>query len=296
MQKQVTSWRGSFVAIITPMSENGDVDYVAFEQLLNWHIAEGTQGIVVTGTTGESPTLTTDECVGLWQYAVKTVGGRIPVIANTGGYSTQKAVELSQLAEQVEVDGLLSVVPYYNKPTQVGLIRHFSKIAEQTSLPILLYNVPGRTITDLSIPSIQELLHIPNIAGIKDATADLTRLSVMVRDFPKEFRLFSGDDPTAAAFMLMGGHGVISVTANVAPAAMRTLCDAAGSSVSVETTISVQSRLLALHTDLFVEPNPIPVKWLLHHMEKIDRGIRLPLAWLEHDAFQKRLLKAVEGF
>jgi 4-hydroxy-tetrahydrodipicolinate synthase len=276
---------GSVVAIVTPMHEDGSLDLDAFRKLIDWHIAEGTDGIVVVGTTGESPTVDFDEHHLLIKTAVEHGNRRVPIIAGTGANSTREAVELSAYAKQVGADMSLSVVPYYNKPTQEGLYRHFRAIAEAVEIPQIVYNVPGRTVADLSNETTLRLAQIPNIVGIKDATGNLERGSDLLRQAPAGFAVFSGDDATAIALMLLGGHGVISVTANVAPRLMHEMC-AAALKPDPRLARELNNRLLGLHRHLFVEANPIPVKWALAEMGRIGAGIRLPLTPLTAGCFE----------
>jgi 4-hydroxy-tetrahydrodipicolinate synthase len=268
--------KGSLVAIVTPMREDGSLDLDAYRRLIEWHIADGTNGIVAVGTTGESPTVDYDEHCELIRIAVETVRGRIPVVAGTGGNSTTEAVELTAFAKGVGADATLQVVPYYNKPTQEGLFRHFCKVAETVDLPMILYNVPGRTVADLSTETTLRLAQVPGIVGLKDATGDLARASDLLKRAPKSFSVYSGNDDSALALMLLGGHGVISVTANVAPRLMSELCKAALAG-DLSGARALNNRLLPLHLKLFVEPNPVPVKWALKRMGRIDGAIRLPL-------------------
>ena len=268
--------KGSLVAIVSPMREDGSLDFDAYRRLIEWHIAEGTNGIVSVGTTGESPTVDHEEHCELIRVAVETVRGRVPVIAGTGGNSTAEAIELTAYAKGVGADASLQVVPYYNKPTQEGLYQHFRKVAESVDLPIILYNVPGRTVADLSTETTLRLTQVPGIVGIKDATGDLARASDLLKRAPKPFAVYSGNDDTALALMLLGGHGVISVTANIAPRLMAELCKAALAG-DLSGARALNNRLLPLHLKLFVEPNPIPVKWALARMGRIGNGIRLPL-------------------
>ena len=268
--------KGSVVAILTPMMEDGALDLDAFRKLLDWHIAEGTDGIVVVGTTGESPTVNNDEHWLLIKTAVDHVAKRIPVVAGTGANSTREAIEHSRYAKKVGADYSLSVVPYYNKPTQEGLYLHFKAIAEAVDIPQILYNVPGRTVADMQNETVLRLAQVPNIVGIKDATANLERGSDLIRRMPKDFLVFSGDDATALPLMLLGGHGVISVTANVAAKAMHELCVAALAG-NIAKAREINDRLLGLHRHLFCEANPIPVKWAAHQMGLLKGGIRLPL-------------------
>jgi 4-hydroxy-tetrahydrodipicolinate synthase len=268
--------QGSLVAIVTPMQEDGALDLDAFRRLIDWHIKEGTAGIVVVGTTGESPTVDWDEHRLLIKTAVDHAARRVPIIAGTGANATSEAIELSAYAREAGADGTLSVVPYYNKPTQDGLYRHFRAIAEAVDLPMIVYNVPGRTVADLQNETMLRLAQVPNIIGIKDATANLERGSDLIRRKPPEFRVYSGDDATGLALMLCGGHGVISVTANVAPRLMHEMC-AAALAGDVAKARAANNRLLPLHRYLFLEANPIPVKWAAQQMGLIKGGIRLPL-------------------
>ena len=273
---------GSLVAIVTPMFENGALDIGRFKSLIDWHIAEGTRGIVVVGTTGESPTVNFDEHKELIRIAVGHAAGRVPVIAGTGANSTAEAIELSESARHSGAQFSLSVVPYYNKPTQEGMYRHFCAIAEAVDIPMILYNVPGRTVADLQNDTVLRLAQVPNIVGIKDATASLERGSDLLRRAPAEFAVYSGEDSTGLPLMLMGGHGVISVTANVAPRLMHEMC-AAALSGDIARARAANNRLLGLHSKLFVEGNPIPVKWALEQMGLIESGIRLPLVPLSEN-------------
>jgi 4-hydroxy-tetrahydrodipicolinate synthase len=269
---------GSIVAIATPMQAGGALDLPALARLIDFHIAEGTSGIVIVGTTGESPTVDFDEHCLLIKTAVETVRGRIRVIAGTGANSTAEAIELTEFAKHAGVDACLSVVPYYNKPTQEGLYRHFRAIAEAVELPVILYNVPGRTVADLATDTVLRLAEVPGIAGIKDATSDMTRHIELIRRLPaeREFALYSGNDDTALPFILLGGHGVISVTANVAPRLMADMCRAALAG-DIAAARRFNDRLMPLNTKLFVEANPIPVKWALAEMGLIQPELRLPL-------------------
>lgn len=273
---------GSLVAIVTPMFENGALDIGRFKSLIDWHIAEGTRGIVVVGTTGESPTVNFDEHKELIRIAVGHAAGRVPVIAGTGANSTAEAIELSESARHSGAQFSLSVVPYYNKPTQEGMYRHFCAIAEAVDIPMILYNVPVRTVADLQNDTVLRLAQVPNIVGIKDATASLERGSDLLRRAPAEFAVYSGEDSTGLPLMLMGGHGVISVTANVAPRLMHEMC-AAALSGDIARARAANNRLLGLHSKLFVEGNPIPVKWALEQMGLIESGIRLPLVPLSEN-------------
>ncbi len=268
--------KGSLVAIVSPMREDGSLDFDAYRRLIEWHIAEGTNGIVAVGTTGESPTVDHEEHCELIRVAVETVRGRVPVIAGTGGNSTAEAVELTAFAKGVGADATLQVVPYYNKPTQEGLYQHFRKVAETVDLPVILYNVPGRTVADLANDTTLRLAQVPGIVGLKDATGDAARAADLLKRAPKSLAVYSGNDDSALALMLLGGHGVISVTANVAPRLMSELCKAALAG-DLSGARALNNRLLPLHMKLFVEPNPVPVKWALARMGRIDGGIRLPL-------------------
>ncbi|MDO8298451.1 4-hydroxy-tetrahydrodipicolinate synthase [Lacisediminimonas sp.] len=269
--------QGSLVAIVTPMHADGSLDLPGLRKLIDWHIAEGTDGIVIVGTTGESPTVSVDEHCELVKVAVQHTAKRVPVIAGTGGNSTAEAIELTRHAREVGADASLQVVPYYNRPTQEGMFRHFSKIAESVDLPVILYNVPGRTVADMSNETVLRLAQLPGIIGIKDATGNLGRGTDLMRLAPKSFSVYSGDDPTAMALMFCGAKGNISVTANVAPRAMHELCVAAMAGRLAD-AIAINNRLIPLHDKLFVEPNPVPVKWAMHEMGLMGPGLRLPLA------------------
>ncbi|MFN4065400.1 4-hydroxy-tetrahydrodipicolinate synthase [Parazoarcus communis] len=267
---------GSIVAIVTPMHEDGSLDFERLRSLVDWHVAEGTDGIVVVGTTGESPTVNVDEHCELIRVCVEHAAGRIPVIAGTGANSTAEAVALARFAQKAGATAHLSVVPYYNRPTQEGLYQHFRTIAEAVELPLILYNVPGRTVADLSNDTTLRLAQIPNIIGVKDATGSIDRACDLIERAPKDFALYSGDDMTVAAFLLLGGHGTISVTANVAPRAMHDMC-AAALSGDARTAREINARLVGLHRQLFCEANPIPVKWAVAQMGLIGGALRLPL-------------------
>src|ERR671911_1175291 len=282
---------GSLVAIITPMHEDGRLDLARFKQLIDWHVAEGTAGVVVVGTTGESPTVDFDEHKELIRIAVQHSRGRIPVIAGTGGNSTAEAVELTASAKQNGATACLSVVPYYNKPTQEGLYRHFRKIAETVDLPMILYNVPGRTVADLQTDSVLRLAQVPGIIGIKEASANIERNTDLIRRAPRNFAIYSGDDATALALILLGGQGVISVTANVAPKAMHQMC-AAALVGDLKKAREVNLRLFPLHQKLFLEANPIPVKWAMAEMGMMEGGLRLPLSPLS-DKYHQTVREAL---
>ena len=268
--------KGSLVAIVTPMLEDGNLDFPRLRALVDWHIREGTDGIVVVGTTGESPTVDVDEHCELIRVTVEHAARRVPVIAGTGANSTSEAIELTQYAKKVGADYSLSVVPYYNKPTQEGLYRHFKAIAESVNIPQILYNVPGRTSCDLLNPTVLRLAQVPNIVGIKDATGNMERGTDLLRGVPSDFAVYSGDDASALPLMLLGAHGTISVTANVAPKFMHEICMAAFKG-DLATARSINNKLFDLHKNLFVEANPIPVKWAVAQMGLIAPGIRLPL-------------------
>jgi 4-hydroxy-tetrahydrodipicolinate synthase len=286
---------GSLVAIVTPMKSgkehDGALDLERFKQLIDWHVAEGTDGIVVVGTTGESPTVDFDEHKELIRIAVQHSRGRIPIIAGTGGNSTVEAIELTASAKENGATACLSVVPYYNKPTQEGLYRHFRKIAETVDLPMILYNVPGRTVADLQTDTVLRLAQVPGIIGIKEASANIERNTDLIRRAPRNFAIYSGDDGTALALILLGGHGVISVTANVAPKAMHQMC-AAALVGDLKKARELNLRLFPLHQRLFVEANPIPVKWALAEMGMIESGLRLPMSPLA-DRFHQTVREAL---
>ena len=285
--------QGSIVAIATPMFPDGDIDYGRLKDLVEFHVVAGTDGIVAVGTTGESPTVSMEENVAVIGAVIEYAAGRVPVIAGTGANSTTEAIELSRHAKAIGAKCSLSVVPYYNKPTQEGMYQHFKAIVEAVDLPQILYNVPGRTVADLHNDTALRLSQVPGVIGIKDATGNLERAADLVRRARKDFALYSGDDGTALAFMMMGGHGVISVTANVAPALMATRCRAAlqGDFASAR---AANDSLQALHRDLFVEGNPIPVKWVLEQMGRIGSGMRLPLTPLS-DNYHSRLRDAMRA-
>ena len=274
---------GSIVALITPMTATGEVDWPALAELVEWHIAEGTGAIVAVGTTGESATLTVEEHCAVIERTVKQARGRVPVIAGTGANCTREAIEWTQAAKDVGADACLLVTPYYNKPTQEGLYQHFKAVAAAVAIPQILYNVPGRTACDLQNETVERLVPVPNIIGIKDATGDVARGIDLMRRCGGDFAVFSGDDATALDLMLAGARGDISVTANIAPGAMSAMCKAALAGER-ERAQSLNAPLLALHDKLFIEANPIPVKWALHEMGRIEAGIRLPLTPLSESA------------
>lgn len=267
---------GSLVAIATPMHDDGSLDLDRFRKLIDFHIRSGTNGIVVVGTTGESPTVDFDEHCLMIRTAIEHTKKRVPIIAGTGANATREAIELQLFAKSAGADYTLSVVPYYNKPSQEGLYRHFKAIAEAVDIPMIVYNVPGRTVADLQNDTALRLASVRNIVGIKDATGNLERGADLIKRAPKGFAIYSGDDGTGLGLMLLGGHGVISVTANVAPKLMREMCDAALSG-NLEGARGANNRLQALHKNLFLEANPIPCKWVLQQMGLIEGGIRLPL-------------------
>lgn len=277
--------RGSLVAIVTPMFEDGALDLERFCVLIDFHIAQKTDGIVVVGTTGESPTVDFDEHHLLIKTAVSHAAGRVPIIAGTGANSTREAIDLTIFAKNAGADACLSVVPYYNKPTQEGLYQHFKAVAEAVDIPMILYNVPSRTVADIANDTVLRLAQIPNIIGIKDATGNIARGCDLLQRVPLDFCVYSGDDASALALLLLGGHGVISVTANVAPKLMHEMCAAAFAGDLV-TARAINNKLLKLHVDLFIEANPIPVKWAVTQMGLIDSGIRLPLTPLSSQSHQ----------
>jgi 4-hydroxy-tetrahydrodipicolinate synthase len=283
--------RGSMVALVTPMHPDGQLDLEAFRKLIDWHVAQGTDALCVVGTSGESPTVTVQEQAELIELAVRHADGRIPVIAGTGGNSTSEAIELQRHAYAAGATAGLTVVPYYNKPTQEGLYQHFRAIAESVELPSILYNVPGRTVADLSNETILRLAQVPGIIGVKDATGNIARGAQLIAQAPEGFHVISGDDPTAAALMLLGGHGNISVTANVAPALMHQMC-AAALRGDVPETRRLNNALAALGRVLFLEANPIPVKWAVAEMGLIQLGYRLPLTPLS-DSFRTVVRQAL---
>jgi 4-hydroxy-tetrahydrodipicolinate synthase len=276
------------------MHDDGGLDLARFKALIDWHIAEGTDGIVVVGTTGESPTVDFDEHKDLIRVAVEHAAGRIPVIAGTGANSTAEAIELAESAKKSGANASLSVVPYYNKPTQEGLYRHFRTIAETVNIPLIVYNVPGRTVADISNDTVLRLAQVPNITGLKDATGNLERGADFLRRVPKGFAVYSGDDATGLPLMCLGGHGVISVTANVAPRLMHEMC-AAALAGELRSAREAHFRLMPLHQKLFVEANPIPVKWAAAQMGLIGMGIRLPLTPLSpqyHEVLRQAMREA----
>ena len=272
--------QGSIPALITPMLADGQVDYATLRKLIDWHVAEGTDGLVIVGTSGESPTVTVDEHREILRVSVEQAAKRIPIIAGCGANATAEAISLAKYAESIGADAQLQVVPYYNKPTQEGLFQHFKAIAEATpKLPVILYNVPGRTVADLQHDTVLRLAQVPGIIGIKEATSNIERAQWLIRDVPKAFSVFSGDDATAVALMLCGGAGNISVTANVAPRLMHELCMAAIRG-DVKEAMRIQFLLLPVHKNLFVEANPIPVKWAMNRLGLSGPTLRLPMTEL----------------
>ena len=277
---------GSIVAIVTPMHEDGSLNLPCLRKLVDFHVQEGTDAIVIVGTTGESPTVDVEEHQELIRVAVDQAAGRIPVIAGTGANSTSEAIEMTEFAKKVGADAALSVVPYYNKPTQEGLYRHFKAIAEAVDIPVILYNVPGRTVADLGNETTLRLAQIPNVVGIKDATGNMERAAELINRAPEGFSVFSGDDGTACALLLLGGKANISVVANVAPRMMHEMCMAAVSG-NVMKARELNFRLSALSRQLFCEANPIPVKWACQQMGLMEGGIRLPLTPLSADCHER---------
>ena len=276
---------GTLVALVTPMHEDGSIDWTSLEHLIEFHIENGTAAIVIVGTTGESATLDMNEHEKVIQFTVEKTAKRIPVIAGTGGNSTSEAIHLTAAAKRVGADAALIVTPYYNKPSQEGLFQHFKKIAESVDLPQILYNVPGRTACDLLPETVMRLTKVNNIIGIKEATGDLARAKFLIENVPDGFAVYSGDDATALDLILLGGHGDISVTANISPKAMASMC-AAAKDGNEELARRLNDSLMPLHQKLFVEANPVPVKWALNLMGMIPTGIRLPLVWLDEAHYE----------
>jgi 4-hydroxy-tetrahydrodipicolinate synthase len=267
---------GSIVALVTPMHDDGSVDYAALRRLIDWHIAEGTNCIGVVGTTGESPTVSMEENCEIIRVAVEQAAGRVPVMAGTGANATSEAIELTRYAKKVGADCHLSVVPYYNRPSQEGIYRHFRAVAEAVDLPMVLYNVPGRTVADMHNDTVLRLAQVPGIVGIKDATGNIERAAWLIKRAPKGFSIYSGDDGTAVALMLLGGQGNVSVTANVAPRLMHELCMAAIEG-QVRRAAEIHLRLLPLHRELFIEPSPAPAKWAMAQLGLCGAAVRLPI-------------------
>lgn len=270
---------GSIVALVTPMQEDGSVDYVALRGLIDWHIAEGTNCICVVGTTGESPTVDVEEHCEIIRVAVEHAAGRVPIMAGTGGNSTAEAINLSRFAKQVGADCTLSVVPYYNKPSQEGIYQHYKAIAEAVDIPMMLYNVPSRTVADMQPETALRCAALPGVFGVKEASGNIERAAYLIKHAPAGFSTYSGDDGTAIALMLLGGHGNVSVTANVAPRAMHDLCKAALAGDVREAT-RIHFQLLALHKQLFCEPSPAPTKWALARLGRCTAALRLPITAL----------------
>jgi 4-hydroxy-tetrahydrodipicolinate synthase len=268
--------KGSIVALVTPMLDDGAVDYPALRKLIDWHITEGTDCICVVGTTGESPTVSVEEHCEIIRVSVEQAKGRVPIMAGCGANSTAEAIALARFAKKVGANCQLQVVPYYNKPTQEGQYQHFKAIAEAVDLPLVLYNVPGRTVADMAHETVMRLAQVPGIVGIKEATGNIERAQWLIKEAPEGFAIYSGDDPTAVALMLCGGHGNVSVTANVAPRMMHELCMAAIAG-KVPQAMELQRQLLPLHKNLFIESNPIPVKWAVSRMGLCKTNMRLPL-------------------
>jgi len=270
------SIQGSIPALVTPMHEDGSLDFDGLRRLIDWHVAEGTDCIAVVGTTGESPTVSIEVHCEIVRVAVEHAGGRIPVMAGTGGNATSEAIELTRYARQVGADCTLQVVPYYNKPSQEGMVRHFRAVAEAVDLPLVLYNVPGRTVADLQHETVLRLAQVPGIVGIKEATGNIERAARLIREVPAGFSVYSGDDGSAIALMLLGGHGNVSVTANVAPRLMHEMCMAAIEG-DLRRAREIHMRLLTLHRVLFCEPSPAPAKWALARLGRGQPHLRLPL-------------------
>lgn len=267
---------GSIVALVTPMNEDGSVDFPALRRLIDWHIAEGTACIGVVGTTGESPTVSVEEHCEIIRVAVEQTAGRVPVMAGAGANSTREAIELSKFAKKVGADCTLSVVPYYNKPSQEGMYQHFKAIAEAVDIPMMLYNVPGRTVADMLPETALRLAQVPGVMGIKEATGNIERAAWLVKHAPAGFSVYSGDDGTAIALMLLGGQGNVSVTANIAPRAMAELCRAAVAG-DAKTAREIHFKLASLNKLLFAEPNPVPVKWAMQRLGLCGGALRLPM-------------------
>ena len=276
MSSSFSPIRGSIVALATPMHDDGSVDYPALRRLIDWHITEGTDCVGVVGTTGESPTVTVDEHCEIIRVSVEQAAARVPIMAGCGANSTAEAIELTRFAKKVGANCQLQVVPYYNKPTQEGQYLHFKAIAEAVDLPMVLYNVPGRSVADMAHDTVLRLAKVPGIVGIKEATGNIERAQWLIREAPADFSIYSGDDPTAVALMLCGGHGNVSVTANVAPRLMHELCVAAIAG-DRQRAMALQFQLLPLHKQLFVEANPIPVKWAMARMKLCGGTLRLPM-------------------
>lgn len=283
---------GSCVALVTPMKPNGEVDENALINLVEWHISEGTAAIVVSGTTGESPTLTTDEQAYILKKVVAIANKRIPIIAGTGTNATASTIQRTQMAKELGADACLIVTPYYNRPTQLGLIEHFNSVAFAVDIPILLYNVPSRTGCDLQPETVAVLSETPNIIGIKEATGNLERLKALQEKCKPGFLFYSGDDPTSCEFILLGGQGVISITSNAAPSAMQKMCELALRK-EAKSAKTCDEILQPLHRLCIIEANPIPIKWAMHYLGKIDSGIRLPLTTLTSQ-YHEQMIEALK--
>jgi 4-hydroxy-tetrahydrodipicolinate synthase len=282
---------GSIVALVTPMHEDGSIDFAALRRLIDWHIAEGTDCIGVVGTTGESPTVSMQENCEIIRVAVEHAAGRVPVMAGTGANATSEAIELTRFAKQVGASCHLSVVPYYNRPSQEGIYRHFRAVAEAVDLPMVLYNVPSRTVADMDNTTVLRLAQLPGVIGIKEASGDVQRGSWLIKQAPAGFSIYSGDDGTAVALMLLGAHGNVSVTANIAPRLMHELCMAAIEG-NARRAAAIQLRLLPLHKELFCEPSPAPAKWALSQLGRCGTALRLPMLPLT-EAGQARVAAAL---
>ena len=267
---------GSIVALVTPMQEDGSVDYPALRRLIDWHIAEGTDCVCVVGTTGESPTVSVEEHCEIVRVAVQHAAGRLPIMAGTGGNATSEAIELTRFAKEVGADCVLQVVPYYNRPSQEGMYQHFRAVAEAVDIPMVLYNVPGRTVADMQHETVIRLAQIPGIVGIKEATGNIERAAWLIKHAPKGFLIYSGDDGTAVALMLLGGHGNVSVTANIAPRLMHELCMAAIEG-NIKRATAIHMQLLPVHRQLFCEPSPAPTKWAMSRLGLCGATTRLPI-------------------
>jgi 4-hydroxy-tetrahydrodipicolinate synthase len=267
---------GSIVALVTPMQPSGGIDFDGLKSLIDWHVEQGTNCIGVVGTTGESPTVSMEENCEVIRVAVAHAAGRLPVLAGTGANNTAEAIQLAKFAKEVGADAHLSVVPYYNKPSQAGIYAHYKAITEAVDLPLMLYNVPGRTVVDMHPDTALRCAELPGVFGVKEASGNIERAAYLIKHAPAGYGVYSGDDGTAIALMLMGGAGVVSVSSNVAPKLMRRLCDAALSG-DVATATATHFTLLALHGALFCEPSPAPTKWALHRLGRCQNALRLPL-------------------
>ena len=293
MTSSTSQITGSIVALVTPMHEDGSVDYATLRKLIDWHIAEGTDCVGVVGTTGESPTVNVQEHCEIIRVAVEQAAARVPIMAGCGANSTAEAIELAKFAKNVGADCQLQVVPYYNKPTQEGQYLHFKSIAQAVDLPMVLYNVPGRTVADMAHDTVLRLAQVDGIVGIKEATGNIERAQWLIREAPMGFAIYSGDDPTAVAMMLCGGQGNVSVTANLAPKLMHQLCVAAMAG-DARRAMEIQFKLMPVHKYLFVEANPIPVKWAMARMGLCGGTLRLPMTPLAqtNEAVVERALRS----